>query len=61
MIKDTLKETLPYTALIRDKMIAQVEKTIIIPTGSSANGEFVAGADYAKKEIIKSLREINLQ
>lgn len=56
-MSDPLKD-MPYTKGIIDKIIEAVQKSSIEPIVSLANPEFIAGAEYQKKDILKRIKEI---
>lgn len=53
------EKTLPYTSQIIAKIIKEIEQSTIEPIISLTNTEFIAGAEYTKKDIIKRIKEIN--
>ena len=56
-MNNTLKN-MPYTQGIVDKIVKAIEESSVEPIVSLANPEFIAGADYQKKDILKRIKEI---
>ena len=53
-----LKKDLPYTSIILDKIIKVIESSTIEPIVSLSAPEFIAGAEYQKKDILKKIKEM---
>lgn len=53
------EDPMPYTSMIRNTIIAEIEKMQIVYP-STSNGEFIAGSEHTKKEIIKNIKQIKL-
>lgn len=47
-----------YTQLVINKITKEVENTVVEPIVSLANPEFLAGAEYMKKEVLRTLKTI---
>lgn len=53
------KIELPYTEMIRDKILATISTPIQISLSPSAiNSEFQAGYDFRSKEVIETIKNI---
>lgn len=51
-------KNLPYTQSILDKIIKEIEQLTIEQIISLSNPDFIAGAEYVRKDIIKKIQEI---
>lgn len=49
-------KNLPYTQMIIDKVIKEMETVVVEPVVSLSNPEFIAGTEYMKKEMLKKVK-----